>query len=513
MDGKQDSIMDTIPIDKGWMPDLIPFGMPPGALIKAINILPFDEYYGKAQGKKAYSAALAEEPQNAVEFHAKGGNFYGFIGTTAKLYHLSGTTRTDVSRAAGGAYNIGSNVWNFEQFGDWIIATNSVDVIQVKKNMTDTSKFVALAGSPPKGKYSLIHKGHYIVANITSGTPDPRKIQWAGLEAPESWTQSISTGADSQVFPDAMGDNQGIDLVNGIITILHEKSISTGQYSGAPYTFTFQHNRIKNVGCYVPGSVISIGHLLFFWGEDDIYQFDGQRLEPIGFGIRRNVIDSLNIAKLHKVTVEHDVNNGLIWWSYPTGSNDIPNKVLAYNYRAKRFTQLDIPMYCLMGLHTGAIDMDSSGYDWMEYNAVDPTGSVMPYDLDSRAYQSGSFVMGCLDSADKKVATLNGNTLTGLLETGEVKSHDKDSGDDDDHVLMVTRVRPRIQDYITDVSVRIGSRWEENDGVSYSSPRTVGSNGYADVRASGRYLRVEVTTGDHSGIKDIQVDAIKRGRR
>ncbi|KKN66849.1 hypothetical protein LCGC14_0467170 [marine sediment metagenome] len=503
--------MITIPIDRGWMPDLIPFGMPPGALIKAENLLPLDEYYGKAQDKKAYSAAaLAEEPQNAVEYKANSGVYYGAIGTTLKLYHLSSTTATDVSRAAGGAYSTGDNVWSFEQFGDWVIATNYGDVIQVKKDMTDTSKFVALGGTPPQGKYSLLHKGHYIVANLST---NPRKIQWAGLEDPESWTQSISTGADSQVFPDGKGDITGIDLVNGIIAVIHESSITTGQYTGAPYTFSFQHNRIKNIGCYVPGSLISIGHLLFFWGEDDIYQFDGQTVTPIGFGVRNNVIDSLNVAKLHKVTAKHDVANGIIWWSYPTGANTIPNKVLAYNYKFKRFTQLDIPMYCLMGLHTGAIDMDSSGYDWMEYNAADPTGTVMPYNMDNRAYQANTFIMSCLDSSDLKVATLNGNTLTGLIETGEAKSHDKATGDDDDYVLMVTRVRPRIQDYITDVGVRIGYRWEENDGVSYSSSRTVGSNGYADVRASGRYLRVEVTTGDHSGIKDIQVDAIKRGRR
>lgn len=503
--------MITIQIDRGWMPDLIPFGMPAGALGKAENLLPLDEYYGKVQGKRAYSSnAMAEEPQNAIEYRANNGSFYGAIGTTAKLYHLSGTTRTDVSRASGGAYSTGDNMWSFEQFGNWVIATNYVDVIQVKKVMTGTSKFVALGGSPPKGKYSLIHKGHYIVANLST---NPKKIQWAGLEDPESWTQSISTGADSQVFPDGMGDITGIDLVNGIITIVHEKSITTGYYSGAPYTFSFQHNRIKNIGCYVPGSQISIGHLLFFWGEDDIYQFDGQVVTAIGLGVRNNVIDSLNAAKFHKVTAEHDVANGLIWWSYPTGSNAIPNKVLVYNYRYKRFTQLDLSMYCLMGLHTGATDMDSSGYDWMEYNPADPTGSVMPYSMDNRYYQAGTFKMACLDSSDKKVAIFNGNVLVGTIETGEAKSHDKDTGDDDDHVLMATRVRPRIQNYTSAVGVRIGSRFEENDAVSYSTTVNVGSNGYADVRASGRYLRVEVTTGEHSGIKDIQVDAVKRGRR
>ncbi len=505
--------MITIPIDRGWMPDLIPFGLPVGALGKAENILPLDEYYGKAQDKKAYSAAaLAEEPQNAVEFRANDGSFYGEIGTTAKLYHLSGTTATDVSRAAGGAYSTGDNVWSFEQFGDWVIATNYGDVIQVKKDMTDTSKYVALGGSPPRGKYLLLHKGHLIVANLST---NPKKIQWAGLEAPESWTQSISTGADSQVFPDGKGSVTGIDLVNGIIAVMHEKSITTGHYTGAPYTFSFQHNRIKNIGCYVPGSLISIGHLLFFWGEDDIYQFDGQVVTAIGFGVRNNVIDSLNVAKLHKVTAKHGVANGLVWWSYPTGGNAVPNKVLVYNYRYKRFTQLDLPMYCLMELHTGAIDMDSVGYDWMEYNAADPGGSVMPYNMDNRAYQAGSFVMGCLDfgTSEKKVCTLTGDTLTGTIETGEAKSHDKDTGDDDDHVLMVTRVRPRIQNSTSAVGVRIGSRYEENDAVSYSVSRDVGSNGYADVRASGRYLRVEITTGEHSGIKDIQVDAVKRGRR
>ena len=75
--------------------------------------------------------------------------------------------------------------------------------------------------------------------------------------------------------------------------MFHENSITVGWYSGAPYTFNFAQNRIKGIGCAVPGSLISIGPLAFFWGEDDIYSFDGQNVEPLGLGVKETVLGSM----------------------------------------------------------------------------------------------------------------------------------------------------------------------------------------------------------------------------
>lgn len=495
-----------LPIHKGWMPDKIPFGMPEGGLVIAENILPTDGRYITAQDKQTYSSSAVAsagggKPSRAIELKLVSGDYYGFIGTHDKLYRLNtDKTLTDKTRVAGGAYTTGDNQWNFEQYGDWILATNFSDDIQIFKDFGGAGAFVSLASEktgtddPPKAKYMLLYKGHLILGYVNAA--GPKKIQWSALEDVGGWDQSLTTGADSQNFPDGKGEITGLARVGNGFAVFHENSINTGYYSGAPYTFAFQHNRIDNVGCYVPGSLISVGGIAYFWGEDDIYMFDGQTLTPIGTNLKDTVIDSLNTAAMNQVSVAHDNANGLIWWSYPTGSDTNATKVLVYNYREKRFTQLELTMHTIFHMHSGALLMD-------DMDSLYPDISDMPYNMDSRAYQSGSPVMACVDT-DLYVDTLDGVVLAGKLTTGEFKNDDK--------VMMVDRVRPRADSY-NSISVRVGTRFEENDTVVYSGDTVVGANGYADVRASGRYVSFELTFTNHNGIFDMEFNAEEVGLR
>jgi hypothetical protein len=478
------------------MPDLIPFGVPEGGLVQAKNLIPYDDKYGKAQDKQTYSTSAASDTaKNGTEMRTVGAAWWGFFGTASKIYRIKASDKSITAKGTG--YTTGDNMWSFAQYGDTALATNYTDAVQKFVDFAGAGTFGALGGSPPKAKYMLFYRGHLILAFVNDGTAYPKKIQWSGLEAIESWTASLITGADSQSFPDGQGDITGIASMGDLFGVFHESSISVGYYSGAPYTFTFRHNAIKNIGCYVPGSLISIGPAALFWGEDDIYSYDGNQLIPLGYGVKETILDNLNLSKVDRVTAAHDPLSGIVYWSYPVGSVSTPNRVLAYNYRAKKFTNIELTMECIFRLHTGGLDMDS-------IDSLYPDIDDMPYHMDSRDYQSGTVKMACVDT-DNYVDTIDGMDLTGTLETGEVK--------DEDNVLMVDRVRPRIDSAREDVKVRVGSRFDENDAVGYTSLTTVGNNGYADLRSTGRYHRIELTTTDHDGIQDLEVRAKKAGER
>ena len=83
----------------------------------------------------------------------------------------------------------------------------------------------------------------------------------------------------------------------------------------------------------------------------------------------------------------------------------------------------------------------------------------------------------------------------------------------DDKVVMVDKVRAKASSYVTAPIIRVGSRMEENDGVVWTTPSTVGSSGYADMRSSGRFNKIEVTLGDDQGIMEMEADVKERGRR
>lgn len=332
-----------IPINKGWMPDYLPHNIPQGGLKVCRNLLPLDEHYKPHSLLNPYTTgSVLGTPLSAEEFSDNAGIKYTFIGTTTKLYRLNPNKSLNEVSKLGYTYNAGDNQWYFVQYGQWIIATNFADPPQVLKGL-DTSNFVDLGGSPPKAKYVLFNSGHLIFAYLNeSGTISPKKLAWSALEDVEDYVVSLTTGADYQDISDADSEITGLTNVSNMITIFHKNSISVGWFSGSPYTYNFQANKVKKIGA-IPGTHISIGTAVFFWDDKDVYVFDGNTATSIGYGIRNYVFNSLNRGYLHRITRVHDMRNGLIYWAYPdagsTGGES--HNLLCYNYRTKKFSILD----------------------------------------------------------------------------------------------------------------------------------------------------------------------------
>lgn len=436
-------------------------------------------------------------PLKGIECVDNNDNNRSFIGTSTKLYRLNpNKSLNDVSKLAT-TYN--AFQWSFAQYGNWVVATNFNDVPQVLKGFT-TSNFIDLGGNPPKAKYCLFWKGHLIFAYLNEdGVPKPKKLKWSAKENIEDYAISITTGADEQELVDADGAITGIITVGDRLVVFHENSITTGFYTGAPYTFSFPGSgKISNVGA-IPNTIISIGSIAFFWDRRDLYMYDGNTIEPIGFGVRNTVLGSLDYNNLHRISVAYDPRKGLIYWLYPIVASDgTPNKILVYNFRRKVFTYIDITAHCIWSAITGGVFLE-------DLDVLYPEGlDSISFSLDDPRWQPNTMEMVCVNT-DGKVNTLSGSVLTGTLETGEFK--------DGDNIIMINRVRPKISKATGSVKVSIGVRFLETENPVYSPFATVGSNGYADIRYSGRFIRGKLETGQHEGITGIEFEAIIRGKR
>jgi hypothetical protein len=90
-----------------------------------------------------------------------------YTGTTTKLYATDYTTFTD--RSKGGGYSNTATDWNFTQFGNFTIATNNVDPIQVR-DATGVAAFADLAGTPPTTAKIVLTQSNAVLAfNTNSG--------------------------------------------------------------------------------------------------------------------------------------------------------------------------------------------------------------------------------------------------------------------------------------------------------------------------------------------------------
>ncbi|MCX6010201.1 MAG: hypothetical protein NTW48_09285 [Chloroflexi bacterium] len=487
----------SIDISKGWMPDFIKFGMPPGGLQTCKNLLPYDEGYWPCKMMKALSTdALTEHARRARGLFTEDGNYIVFIGGSTSLFRYNPDKSVDDVTRTASDYTSGGNSWNFEKYGDWCVATNFADEMQVLKTFSAGATFEDLTGAP-QAKFIKFYSGHLVAGHIANS---PKLVKWSALEDLEDWTISTATGADEQNITDAEGEITGIERIGKVMGVFFSNSISLMYFSGSPYTYTFVPNAINNVGA-IENTIVSTGSHAFFWDSRDIWAFDGSNVEPLGYGIRNTISGLLNKTYINRVSAVVDQKRSLVFWSFPSTSSadGTCDLILAYNYRSKKYSLIEMPHFALHSIYTGALTLE-------ELSGLYPNIDEVPYSLDSSFWMAGSPQIAGVNVVDDKVATMDGSVLISTLQTPVIKI--------EDNVVMVSKVRPRLQGAVDEVSVRIASRMNEDDLDSYSDVAIVSnSSGYADVRASGRYLSVEITSSLHDGILDMEIEGVGRGKR
>lgn len=492
-----------IPLDisKGWLPDFLDFSMPEGGLIQALNLIPHDEKYYPALNPAHYSATvLSGTPCGSQEYFSRNGKYYLFCGTFAKLYRFeSDRSVSDITRASG-AYTAASTRWYFTKKGEIVVATNYTDAPQVLNDMTSAvgTKFADLGGSPPKAKFCLFFKGHLILGYLNDGTVYPQKLIWSAWDNITDFAQSLTTGADSRDLTDADGEISGLVAFDSLVIVFHRNSITLGWYSKAPFTFSFNTNKIKDKGA-IEGTPITFGKNCYFFDERDIYEMtaDGS-ITPIGMGIKNTLLNDLDIENLHRITAGSDSRRGVIYWSYPsTNSDGTPDTILCYNPKVKRFTKISLTHYGIFTMHKTVLDADSM-------DLIYPDADAVSFDADSSFWFDNAVIVGCIDS-DKYISNFSGNAMTWTLETSEYNYDDK--------IIAVLGIRPKIDRAIDSVSVQIGYRFNETDIRSYSDATTIDIYGKANPRASGRYTTVKINGGLCDGISGINAEAVIIGSR
>ena len=490
-----------------WLPDLLPFAMPKGGLTICKNLIPLEDKYQIIQELLAYSSnALTGTPLSAIEFYASDGNYYSFIGTTTKLYRLeTNRSLTDVTRASGN-YTTDGNRWYFVKYGEWIIATNFNDEVQVLKGMTAANFEPLYTTETFKSKYVVQNHGHLMFGYYTRvGITYPNGVIWTGKERITDLTASAATGADSVNLDECPSPISGMIVFESTsagyesnIAIFHRNTISAAWFVQDRFIFHFDYNRYVEIGA-LEGSPVLVEGICHFFDEKTFYKWDGiNKPEDIGLGVRQTILNFLDIAYYYKTTTASHPRYGLAVWSLvSTDGGGNPDIVLVLNTRNGKFSLIEKAQYCIFSMHRNAWTINGLG-DFF------PTIHDIPYPVNSNFWADDSSIFGCMGT-DLKVNVFQGQPMGWTIETGEYFTDKKE-------VIRARRTRPIMQKRSAAVTVSIGSRMQEADDVVYTST-PVASNGYADIRAFGRYIRTKLEGGLHDGITGIDVEGQIIGRK
>lgn len=460
-----------------WTPDLSSYGIQ--GLTICSGVIPDSGKFKPFPNIVEYSDALTARAQGAYSYLHTDNTTKIFSGDATKLYLMSGTTQTDVSRTSGGAYNCDSEgSWQFRNYGTRIIATDYNDAMQSYVVGTDTD-FSLLSSDAPKAKTISIVNNFVMVGNTDDPVSGkrPERVWWSAIDNPTSWPTpgTVAAREVQSDYQDLVGNGGAVRAIVGAqnyAVIVMDKAIWRGEYVGLPSVFNFNQAE-DNRGTKVGTSVISDGRNVYYIDEDGFYVFDGVASTPIGV----NKVDDYFKANLaanysYRITAAYDPLNQLIMWSYPSVNNvgGTPDKIICYHVYNKVWSEINIGVECLFGSYT-------TGYTLEELDAFGNMDTIT-VSLDSVQWMGGKAQLAGF-TTDHKLGYFSGDNVEAILATGELQLNEGGRA-------FVSSVLP-ISDS-ADIVTSLGTRTLLSSSISYSGESAINSQtGECSFRSEAPY--------------------------
>jgi|ETNvirnome_2_130_1030620.scaffolds.fasta_scaffold00094_4 hypothetical protein len=491
-----------------YRPDLPAYNNP-GALT-AKNVLPARGSYRPMPDLAVYSGALSARAQGAMFELDNAGNVNGFAGDASKLYRLLAASTAWSDESIAGGYTTGADErWNFAQDGLRTLATNFTDAIQSYVIGTST-EFAVLSANAPKCRYMKMAKRFLVTANTSDGTDGnvPDRVWWSAIDDVTDWPTpggASAVAAQSGRLNLRGGGGWIMGMAAGLagadLAIWQERALWRAIYLGGDLVWQFDHVEGAR-GTPAPGSIVQLGGVIWYLGEDGFYQFDGMTSTPIGASkIDKTFYDELDQLYFGRITSAVDPVNKLVFWSYPNSgaTAGAPNRFVVYNWETGEWANGDLVVQML------ATTL-SFGYTVETLDNINASIDALPFSLDSRAYTDGRLLLSAFDS-NNKLDYFTGANLAATIDTGEF-------GDPGGRRVFVTGLRPIVDGG----TVTAGLRYRDTPQASLTAntATAAGSDGVCPQRVSTRYARGRVNIaagGTWSHAQGIEPVLRREGKR
>lgn len=403
------------------MPKMSPFGeyrpdvsdLDASYTAALLNVLPRADGYGPHPSLDALSDALAARCRGMFFARKRDGSIVIFAGTETRLYMMSNTdySWTDVSKG-GSAYSALSSDahWQFVQFADVVIAVQA-NVAPQSYNLTSSSAFDDLAGSPPQAAYVGVINRFVILAGLLN---EPYRVQWSGLNAITTWTSGTSY-SDYQDLPDG-------GIVRGISGgeqgwLLQDTAIRRMTWvPGAD--IVFQIDRLgTEIGLLAPYSLIRSEARTFFLSSQGFMQLEptGQLIQIGKEKVDRTFAGDVDTAVYSLVLGASNPGGSVVTWAYKSiGDEAQPNlfnRLLNYDYLLQRWTPAEFEGEFLASIARPGATLES--LDAIAPGAVSVSGAA----------NNGSGLVRLTVSSTSGWTTGDYKSVSGVTGTTEANGH------------------------------------------------------------------------------------------
>lgn len=474
-----------MPAFPAWRPDAFSLGT--GFASDVNGVLPGAGGWTPWPALEVLSLAVAAAVRGAFIARTSAGAAVIFAGTATALYKFAGisTAYEDVTRTVGGAYALGTDAaWQFDQFGDVVIAVNGTDAPQYF-DLTSSTDFAVLAGSPPTGAAGVKVVGDHVwLYNFTTAlgpsgiVPNGKsQINWSGFRDYDYWTIGEKS-CDFATFPSG-GFVQGVTTELAGLVFLER----------AVWRFVKDETKIFDFapiqgaqGTVSPYSIIQNESEALYYGTPGFAAIGSDGLRQIGNEWVNNwFLGQINQSRLKTIIGAMDPVRKRAYWIYPDSSNSSSytrNGIICHDLlnQERPWSKASIETeFLLPGASPGATLSDLA--------TLYTTLSGVPFPIGSDAWLGGAPRLAAFDSSHR-LTFFTGNGVQATVETAEFMPIPGQR-------FYVSGFR--ITGDASAATGRVYVKERPQDALSTGASASLTTEGQIPVRSSGRILKCEAT--------------------
>ena len=470
------------------------------------NLVRFENGYLRPIGgwEKLKTTALDGTPTNMFSYITNNGTNVLAVGTRQKVYVMVTDTWYDITPSGFsndastdplgyGAYHWGvedygdarsqsgldfnTNNFSFDNFGEILIFCSSSDGKIYQWNPASPSSIATVVTNAPTNCQGIfVTNERHVVAYGAGG--DPRKVQWSSRETLTTWTAAATNTAGDLQIPTGGRILHAAKWQTDII-IFTDTGIARMYYTGSPFIYGIQ-DAGTNCKTLSPRTVVTAGAFLTWMGENSFFVFDGT-VKEIPCDVHDYIYDTLNSTYRKSSCGGHNSNYNEMWFFFPSGDSQIPNKYVIWNYAENVWSIgiLDRSCWLDQGVFDFPIACDSSGF----------------------VYQHDSTTLNNSENL--------GNSVP-FCESGPIEI-----GNGDNYVQCNQIIPDEESATLPGVSLSFKGKFTPLGAETDFGSFTFESDGYTDARFSARQVKMKVTgdTDQTFQVGKIRLNVRQRGRR
>ena len=453
----------------------------------------------------------------------------GVRNTTAAI-HTTGDTITNSSdyvawgEAASGDLVFEPGLWSIDAYGDLLICLiHNSACFQWDSNATNavTQRATIISGAPTASHDMIVSTPDrhlvFFGTETTIGDPttqDSMFIRFSDQEDINTYTPTSVNTAGTQRLADG-STIVGVVRGRNAIYVWTDTALFTMRFIGPPFTFGFEQVG-TNCGLIGMNAAVEVDGTAYWLSENGFFRYAGN-LESMICLVEDYVFEDINLTASSLINA--GVNNlfGEITWFYCTGSSEVVNRCVTYNYNESTTQR---PIWTTGSLaRTAWVDSAVFGKPHATaYNIADDAS------FDVIGNTEGSSVYYEHETGTDQVTNGSVTAITANIQSGDfdITSQGQGSFDlrgDGEYIMKIRRFVPDFLSQTGNSQVTLNLRNYSNNSQASSSlgPFTISSSTTkVDTRARARAISVKVAnTGESQDWKlgtfrlDIQPD----GRR